>query len=332
MASQKRVHVAVAVIRKFKDEKASILISKRADHLHQGGLWEFPGGKVESDETVQTALCRELEEELGIKVVSESLEPLIQIRHDYPDKQVLLDVWLVDSFDGEAYGREGQPLKWVYPPELYKYSFPAANQPIIHAVNLPRRYLITPQAPSLEALKEFIQQAIDSGFTVIQVRQHQLDAASFIYWAKELSEWFGADAGCKLIFNSDLSVLQQLPPHVSWHLNSNALTSFDLERDQLPDLVGASCHNAEELKLAEALGVSYALLSPVRETSSHPGQPGMGFEQFQRLVRGVSCPVYALGGLDDSHMNEAIAYGAQGIAAISAWQKMINPKKEAIDE
>ena len=132
---------------------------------------------------------------------------------------------------------------------------------------------------------------------------------------------------CRLIFNSDLSVLKQLPKNTAWHLNSASLKASDLHRDQLPDLVGVSCHNAEELEIAETLGVSYALLSPVNKTSSHPEQPGMGFERFRELVNGVSFPVYALGGLDESNMAEAVDCGAQGIAAISAWQAMMNPKK-----
>lgn len=86
----KRVHVAAAVIR---DASGKILIARRADTQHQGGLWEFPGGKVEDGEAVQAALSRELQEELGI-VVS-AARPLIKVQHDYPDKQVLLDVWEV---------------------------------------------------------------------------------------------------------------------------------------------------------------------------------------------------------------------------------------------
>ena len=77
----KRVHVAAAVIR---DGSGQILIARRADSQHQGGLWEFPGGKVEADESVETALARELHEELGIVVGA--ARPLIQVRHDYLDK------------------------------------------------------------------------------------------------------------------------------------------------------------------------------------------------------------------------------------------------------
>ena len=104
----KRVHVAAAVIR---GTDGSILIARRADTQHQGGLWEFPGGKVEAGESVEAALARELKEELGITV--EVARPLIKVQHDYPDKQVLLDVWEVSAFSGEPHGVEGQPLAWL---------------------------------------------------------------------------------------------------------------------------------------------------------------------------------------------------------------------------
>ena len=104
----KVVHVAVGVIKNNLDQ---ILIAKRPDDAHQGGLWEFPGGKVEAGETLTQALARELREELAIEV--QSITPLIQIQHDYSDKSVLLDVCLVDGFTGIAQGNEGQPIRWV---------------------------------------------------------------------------------------------------------------------------------------------------------------------------------------------------------------------------
>lgn len=124
----KQVSVAVAVI---QNRLGEILIARRADDAHQGGLWEFPGGKIESGETAEFALARELEEELGILV--EKAHSLIKVEHTYPDKAVLLDVWRVTSFTGEAVGREGQPIKWVTFNELDNYDFPAANQPILAA-------------------------------------------------------------------------------------------------------------------------------------------------------------------------------------------------------
>ena len=100
------VHVAVGVI---EDAQGRILIARRPAHLHQGGLWEFPGGKVAEHEDVLTTLRRELHEEVGIDI--KQTKPLITIEHDYGDKQVWLDVHRVTAFQGEAHGREGQPVK-----------------------------------------------------------------------------------------------------------------------------------------------------------------------------------------------------------------------------
>jgi len=120
------VHVAVAVI---SDRQGRILIAKRPDDVHQGGLWEFPGGKVEIGEELEAALKRELAEELGIELLS--CEPMLKISHDYHDKAVLLDVWHVTDFAGEPYGREQQAIRWVSRQALCDYRFPKANQPIL---------------------------------------------------------------------------------------------------------------------------------------------------------------------------------------------------------
>lgn len=123
------LHVAVGVI---LDADSRILITRRHDDAHQGGLWEFPGGKVEPGESVAHALARELREELGIAIGP--IHALTEVRHDYGDKAVWLDVHVVESFEGEARGLEGQPLAWVTAEELPVYRFPAANVPIVAAV------------------------------------------------------------------------------------------------------------------------------------------------------------------------------------------------------
>ena len=123
------VHVAVGVI---LDSEQRILITRRASDAHQGGLWEFPGGKLEPGESLQQALARELGEELGIEIGRTS--ELLQVNHDYGDKQVLLDVHVVWEHSGEARGLEAQPLCWVPAAQLPDYTFPAANVPIVEAV------------------------------------------------------------------------------------------------------------------------------------------------------------------------------------------------------
>lgn len=129
----KELHVAVGVI---EGADGRILIAHRNGSQHQGNKWEFPGGKVEAGETVTTALARELDEELGIEVLT--AESLISIHYNYPDRAVWLDVWKVTEFVGEPQGREGQPVLWVEPALLGDYTFPAANAPIVLAAQLPR--------------------------------------------------------------------------------------------------------------------------------------------------------------------------------------------------
>ncbi|WP_299006133.1 8-oxo-dGTP diphosphatase MutT [uncultured Shewanella sp.] len=124
-----RIHVAVGVI---VNEAQQILIAKRHAHLHQGGKWEFPGGKVEQGETVTQALSRELKEEIGINI--KETQALMEISHNYPDKQVKLDIHWVKDFEGIATGLEAQEIIWVDKSELLNYNFPDANKPIIEKI------------------------------------------------------------------------------------------------------------------------------------------------------------------------------------------------------
>ena len=169
MPESEPVHVAVGVV---FDSQGKVLISKRAEHLHQGGLWEFPGGKLEAGETVQQALARELQEELAIRITS--LHPLIRIPYHYPDRHVLLDVWAVTSFTGTARGMEGQPVEWVEPSRLIDYTFPAANKPIVTAARLPDKYLISGAFYDLADFKRRLERSLQQGLRLVQLRAKQL--------------------------------------------------------------------------------------------------------------------------------------------------------------
>jgi 8-oxo-dGTP diphosphatase len=122
----KVVTVAVGIL---LDPQGRVLITRRAPQTHQGGLWEFPGGKVEPGETIVDALARELKEELGVTVLIS--EPFMTLEHDYGDQCVCLAVHRVTSWRGEPSGMEGQPLAWEQPANLTDWPFPAANQPIL---------------------------------------------------------------------------------------------------------------------------------------------------------------------------------------------------------
>lgn len=120
------IHVAVGIL---INSAGDVLIAQRPAHTSSAGLWEFPGGKVELNENGFEALCRELHEEIGIKVTL--ADPWFQIQHTYPERTVLLDNWLVKEFTGEPYGAEGQLIRWVKPGELNQFQFPAGNRLII---------------------------------------------------------------------------------------------------------------------------------------------------------------------------------------------------------
>jgi 8-oxo-dGTP diphosphatase len=126
IAGEKFIAVAVGVV---VNDQRQVLIALRSKAQHQGGLWEFPGGKIEFGESDLQGLARELAEEVGLNVLA--TEALTTIKHDYGDKIVDLRFILVKEFSGEAQGKEGQEIKWVSIDDLPQYSFPAANTLII---------------------------------------------------------------------------------------------------------------------------------------------------------------------------------------------------------
>jgi 8-oxo-dGTP diphosphatase len=126
----KSVHVAVGVITSINEHnQTQYFLTKRLDNAHQGGKWEFPGGKVEEGETVAQALARELQEEVNIEILS--CQPLMVIEHDYGDKKVCLDVFIVDNYNGEPSAQEGQQQSWFALQQFKDLEFPKANDAII---------------------------------------------------------------------------------------------------------------------------------------------------------------------------------------------------------
>ena len=310
----KRIHVAAAVI---LDKNDNVLIARRPDDKHMGGLWEFPGGKVEPDEKVTDALCRELDEEIGIQPTA--FKPLIRIRHDYPDKSVLLDVWTVMDFTGEPHGKEGQPVRWVARPELSSYEFPAANKPIITAACLPERYLVTGKFADQAELLNKLKSSFEKGISLVQFRAPWLSPEEYRSALDAILPMFGEDQ--KLIVKGELALLEE-DRVAGLHLTSAQLESLHSQQFQYQNSdkwLIASCHNLEQIRMAEEIGASFITLSPVLPTSSHPDAKPCGWAQAAELIDAAKIPVFTLGGMDESHLPQAIEYGAQGIAAISCW-------------
>lgn len=307
-----RVHVAAAVIRGVDGR---ILIAKRPRDKHQGGLWEFPGGKVEDGEAVRVALDRELYEELGIRV--QTARALIQIRHDYPDKQVLLDVWEVSAFSGQPHGAEGQPLAWVSERQLLDYEFPAANQAIVAAARLPERYLITPDNLEPAALLAGVRRALADGIKLIQLRAPAMFDPQYRDLAVDVQ---GLCAGkAQLMLKGPLEWLGDFPA-AGWHLTSAQLRQYVSHGRPFPAQrwLAASCHSAEELALAAQMGVDFVTLSPLQPTQTHPDAEPLGWERAQALLSECNLPAYVLGGVGADDLARAWSIGAQGVAGIRA--------------
>lgn len=297
MGERKTVHVVVGVL---TDAEGNILIAKRADHAHQGGLWEFPGGKVEPGESVTQALARELREELAVE--SRRFAPVIEIVHDYGDKVVHLDVHRVTDFDGTPRGAEGQPLRWVSQSDLTDYAFPAANRPIISALRLPDVLVFTGPYADSRDFEARLSAVLAGGVRMVRARGVGESERPL---ARDICQRHGA-----LWLENEGSA-------EGCHLNTRQL----LEADRRPSgrVVGASCHDAEQIDAANRLALDYIVLSPIKPTGTHPDARPLGWPRFAELAQRAQMPVYALGGMTPGDIDTAQRHGGQGVAGISAW-------------
>ncbi|WP_303288633.1 Nudix family hydrolase [Marinobacter sp. SS8-8] len=311
----KEVHVAVAVIIR----NGQVLIARRPDHVHQGGLLEFPGGKVEPGERVQAALVREIAEETGLRVPETSLEPVIGIRHDYGDKRVFLDVWATRAAEGEPEGREGQLVGWRSPDRLRDQDFPAANRPVIRALRLPRQLAITGAAAGSDQAIEGLRTGLaDASQALVVLRAPAITGPDYRQLAAAAVPVCEA-AGAGLIVHGAPEVFHGTPGARGLHLPWREAAK-QVKRPVPADAwLGVSCHDAMEIDHAVAIGADYVTLGPVKPTRSHPGELAMGWEAFGTLVSGAPVPVYGLGGLGLADLSEARQQGGQGIAGIGFW-------------
>jgi len=310
-----RLTIAVGILRNGAGE---VLVALRPAGAHQGERWEFPGGKLEPGETVAQALRREFEEELGVKVLASI--PLLQVRHDYGDRRVLLDVREVTDSRGEAHGREGQPLEWLSPDALWQRRMPAANDAILRALMLAPVLAISGRVEA--NFEQRIARVLARGAKLLQLRladELSADQAAALA-APVLAQC--RDTGARVLANTSPELALALGMD-GVHLNRHRLLAaqqrpFGTHADGRRLLVGASCHDGVELRHAVAIRADYALLSPVLPTASHPGEPTLGWPLFEQLSAANPLPVYALGGMQADSLDDARSHGAYGIALLGA--------------
>jgi 8-oxo-dGTP diphosphatase len=310
------IHVVAGVL---SDSQGRVLLAQRAAGKHLAGMWEFPGGKCEPGEAPQDALRRELREELGIE--AGSFERLIAVPWRYREKSIFLDVYRVLDYAGQAHGRETQALQWVPLHELTLVDMPAADRPVVAALRLSRRYVITPEpdADVAQFLRRFAT-ALESADKFVQLRSKHLGRADLHTLAIRARD-VARHAGATMLLNGNVDLVRELD------LDGIHLPAAELMRCTTRPLaanrwVGASCHDERELAHASMIGADFVSLGPLQPTASHAGAPLLGWTRFSELCAATPLPVFALGGLALSDLPQAIAAGAQGIAGISNfWPK-----------
>ncbi len=312
MQQSKLVEVAAAVLQR---PDGSFLLAQRPADKIWAGYWEFPGGKVEPGETAHHALVRELHEELGIDVVT--AYPWITRVFTYPHATVRLNFFRVTEWRGDPHPHEGQQFAWQLLPQVNVAPVLPANAPVLRALELPTLYAISNAGElGVEPFLARLQAGLDEGLRLVQLREKDLSGAALRELALRVVE-MAHGCGARVLINGDAALAQEVGAD-GVHLTSTQLA----ELGERPTLAwcGASCHNAEELCRAEALGCDFALLSPVLPTRSHPGAQNLGWDNFKAIVAASSIPVYALGGLSRDDMQTAWTHGAHGIALLrQAW-------------
>jgi 8-oxo-dGTP diphosphatase len=302
------VDVAVAVL--IRSDGAALLAQRPASKVYSG-YWEFPGGKIEPGEPVAEALKREIREELGVEV--ERAFPWITRVFTYPHAKVRLHFHRVYAWRGEPRALEHQALAWQRPDAVKLDPLLPANGPVLRSLMLPAEYAITHAGEfGLEPFLMRLEARLQGGLKLIQVREKNLARQA----TEELARRVVARArahGAKVLVNSDAALAREIGAD-GVHLTAEQLRSAPAR----PDFpwCGASCHSSEELRSAERLGVDFVVLGPVHETPSHPDAVPLGWERFRGIAAGAAMPVYALGGIVPSDLEQAMSCGAHGIAMV----------------
>ncbi len=306
------VEVAAAVIVR---PDGNFLLTCRPEGKPYAGYWEFPGGKVEAGEAPLHALDRELQEELGIQLTR--AEPWITRIFTYPHATVRLHFYRITEWHGIPYGRENQLLSWQQPHNVEVKPMLPANAAVLRALMLPPVYAITHASEiGIDTSLRQIKQAFEHGLRLLQIREKTMDESLFLSFSEQAIA-LARNAGAQVLINTDTTFRHKVNTANADGIHLSSAQLMALRQPQSGTDCGwrsASCHNAEELYRAEALGLDFVVLGPVYPTLSHTDTKPLGWQKFAALIRNYPLPVYALGGMTYSDLKTAQEIGAHGIA------------------
>lgn len=318
------LQVAAALI---EDPQGRVLLAQRPAGKAQAGLWEFPGGKLEASEDAPAALCRELDEELGIRIDKALLSHLHRVRwRPARGPWIDLDGWhlrLDRQQSASAQPREHAALAWAEPARLIDYPMPEADRPLRARLVLPTAYAITPEPAAAERLAPWIDQQLQAlrlhAPGLISLRARRLAASTRRRWAQAwLQQIRGAWPQAILLLHGDPWSAARLGFDGA-HLSARRLHALRKRPGPAGAWLLASCHDASELQAAATLGADAAVLGPVAATRTHPNAHPLGWPGFASLIQTHDLPVYALGGMHPDHLDQARQHGAHGIAGIGCF-------------
>lgn len=310
-----RIDVAVAVV---FNPAGQVLWGCRPEGKPYAGYWEFPGGKVEADETVWQALVRELKEELDITALEGG--PWFRIEHDYEHANVRLHLYRVWAFEGTPKSLEQQAFTWASLDSSDLSPILPATAPLLPKLAQPTEMALSNYEAGFDACARRLEHALRAVQTpvYVQFREKTLVGEPLIC-AFEHCYGLCQETGQAMLLNSETWLnmqvhLDALPCPL--HLTEAHLLAGDFANLQC---AGASVHSATALDAAFARGLSYAVLGAVKQTASHPGQAGMGWQVFQSIAVNARLPVFAIGGLDVADIRDARTHGAHGVAMLSGF-------------
>jgi len=292
-----------------------VLLAQRPAGKVYGGWWEFPGGKIEPGEAPAHALAREVHEELGTEI--ERVYPWVTREFSYPHATVRLHFFRVLGWRGEPHGREGQAFAWQDLAGVTVGPVLPANGPVLKLLALPVEYAISNAAAVGEArFLAALAERFAAGLRLVQVREKSMPRERRAALVERVVA-AAAPYRARVLVNGDAALARDSGAH-GVHLTARQLAQVTTR----PDLewVAASCHGADGLRQAEALGADFAVLGPVAATPTHPGAPTLGWSGFEASARGAAIPVFALGGVRRGDLERAWSCGAHGVAMIrGAW-------------
>jgi len=304
------LEVAAAVIQRAD---GAFLLARRPAGKVYAGYWEFPGGKVEAGEPAERALARELHEELGIE--TQTAYPWLTREYVYPHAAVRLNFFRVTAWRGEPHPREAQDIAWQRLGEPLASPMLPANAPVLAALALPDEYAVTDATRfGIEPMLAAVRQRLDGGLRLIQVRDREFPRRDDLIRGMLAA---ARPAGARVLVSGGF------PGADGIHYTGAQLRA--LADRPAAGLVAASCHDSAELAKASALGLDFVVLGPVKPTPTHPGARTLGWDGFARLARGVSVPVYAIGGMTREDLPQVWRAGGHGVAMIGgAWPSLRN--------